>query len=57
MFARLRRTLRRRTYVVGATLTRFLAPDIKREVEIVDASEVDEGFLRANASYTELIPR
>jgi len=46
MFATLRRALRRRKYVVGARWARFLAPDIQREVEIVDASEVDEGFVR-----------
>ena len=47
VFARLRRYLRHRRYVVGRTLTRFLAPDILRDVEIVDASELDDGFVTA----------
>jgi len=47
MFARLRRYLLRRKYAAGARLTRFLAPDVRREVEIVDASELDEGYVSA----------
>lgn len=45
VFARLRKRLRRKKYAPGAILSQFLAPDIKREVEVVDASEVDEGFV------------
>jgi hypothetical protein len=45
MFGRLRRYLRRRRYAPGARLSQFLAPDIRREVEVVDASELDDGFV------------
>lgn len=47
MLARLRRYLRRRKYTVGAQLTQFLAPDVRRDVEIVEASEIDGGYVRA----------
>jgi hypothetical protein len=47
MLGRLRRYLRRKKYVTGAQLTQFLAPDVRRDVEIVDASEVDAGFVCA----------
>lgn len=47
MFARLRRYLLRKKYTPGARLTQFLAPDVRRDVEIVSASEVDEGYVSA----------
>ena len=47
MFTRLRRYLVRRKYAPGARMTQFLAPDVRREVEVVDASEVDSGFVTA----------
>lgn len=47
MLARLRRYLRRRKYAPGAHLVRFLAHDVRRDVEIVDASEVDAGYVTA----------
>lgn len=45
MLARVRRYWRRKKYVPGKTLVGFLAPDIRREVEIVDAAELDAGFV------------
>ena len=47
MFSRLRQYLRRKKYRRGARLSRFLAPDIRRDVDIIDDSEVGEGFVRA----------
>jgi hypothetical protein len=47
MFAKLRKYLRRRKYTAGARLTRFLAPDIRRDVEIVEASELEDGYVSA----------
>ena len=47
MFDRVRKYLRRRRYVVGARLTKFLVPDIRRDVEIVDVAEVDSGIVIA----------
>jgi hypothetical protein len=36
---------RRRKYRVGVVISRFIACDVRRDIEIVDASEVDEGYL------------
>lgn len=33
--------------MAGARLSQFLAPDVRREVEIVDASELAEGYVSA----------
>jgi hypothetical protein len=57
VFASVRRRLRRRKYRRGARLTQFIAPDVRRDVEIVDDSEIDEGFVIArlrtwNVLYT-----
>ena len=49
MLGRLRRFLRRRKFRVGARLTRWLVPDVKREIEVVDASELDAGFVTVRA--------
>jgi hypothetical protein len=45
MFARIRRWYRRRLYRPGRIVSRFLAPDVRRDVEVVDASEIDAGRL------------
>ena len=42
------RRRRRRVYSPGAELTRFVACDIRRDVRVVDASEVDDGFITAS---------
>ncbi len=47
MFASLRRYLLRRKYTAGARLTRFLAPDVRRDVEIVEASKLEDGYVSA----------
>jgi len=41
------RNFRRRRFRVGVTLSHFVARDIRRDVKIVDASEVDQGFVNA----------
>jgi hypothetical protein len=38
---------RRRCYRPGRVLTRFLAPDIRRDVEVVDVSLIDAGVVTA----------
>jgi hypothetical protein len=47
MFTKLRKYFRRRKYTAGARLTQFLAPDVRRDVEIVEASELEEGYVSA----------
>ena len=41
------RRVQRRKYRRGARLSRFIALDVRRDVEIVDDSEVAEGFVVA----------
>lgn len=45
MFARVRDWFRRRWYREGQTLSRFLARDIRRDIVIVSAARLGEGFL------------
>ena len=45
MFARIRRWYWRRVYRPGRIVSRFLAPDVRRDVEVVDASEIEAGRL------------
>ncbi|HET7499947.1 MAG TPA: hypothetical protein VFK02_03065 [Kofleriaceae bacterium] len=47
MFAKLRKYLRRKQYTVGAQLSQFLARDIRRDIEIVETAELEEGFVSA----------
>ena len=47
MFNMIRRWYRRRRYRPGRVIARFLAPDIRRDVEIVDASQIDTGLISA----------
>jgi hypothetical protein len=44
-FSHMRRWHRRRLYRPNRVLSRFLAPDIRRDVQVVDASEIDVGRL------------
>lgn len=36
---------RKRRYREGVTSCRFVAPDIRREIEVIDASEIEAGFV------------
>lgn len=47
MFAKLRKYLRRRKYAAGARLSQFVARDVRRDVEIVEVSELEEGYVSA----------
>jgi hypothetical protein len=49
MFARIRGWYRRKLYRPGQVVARFLAPDVRRDVEIVDASGIDAGLLTVRA--------
>ena len=35
----------RRTYRAGSVISRFVACDIRRDIEVVDTSEMDNGFI------------
>ena len=45
MFKRVRNWLCRRWYREGRTLSRFIAPDIRRDIRIVSAARVEDGIL------------
>jgi len=45
MIKMLRLWYRRRRYRVGAVLTWFVACDIRRDVEVVDTAELDDGYV------------
>ena len=55
MFTKLRLFFRRRKYTPGARLTGFLAPDVRRDVEVVDAAEVDSGYIVAKIRTWNLL--
>jgi hypothetical protein len=44
-FRRWRLRRRRRKYREGVTLSQFIACDVRREIEIVSAARIDEGFV------------
>jgi hypothetical protein len=46
-FRQVRRRLRRRRYRPGQVVTQFLAPDVRRDVEVIDASQIDAGVITA----------
>lgn len=46
-FRQLRRWHRRRQYCSGKVIARFVAPDIRREVEVLDAGQIDAGIITA----------
>jgi hypothetical protein len=55
IIAKIRSWHRRRVYRSGTTVTRFLAPDIQREVRVLDTSELEEGFITARVRTWNLL--
>ena len=47
MFTKIRRWYWKKRYRPGRVLSAFLAPDIRREVEVVEASQIDMGVISA----------
>ena len=39
------RWFQKRRYRVGRVISRFIAPDVRRDVEVLDISRIDEGFI------------
>ena len=54
MFTPVRRWLHRRRYRVGRTVSRFIARDVRRDVEVVDTRRIDEGFITARVRTSNL---
>jgi len=46
---------RRRIYKAGMRISRFIAKDVKREIEIVSAEEIDDGFVMAKVRTYNLL--
>jgi len=47
MIQKIQSWLLRREYRVGRTLIRFIARDVRREVEILDTTRLEEGYVTA----------
>ena len=47
MFRMIRRWYWRKTYRPGKTVSRFLAPDIRRDVAVLDISKLADGIITA----------
>lgn len=47
MFTSTRNWFRRRRYREGRTLTRFIARDVRRDIQVVSAARLNEGFITA----------
>src|SRR5262245_19066447 len=54
-FRQVRRWVRRREYRPGRVVTRFRAPDVRRDVEVVDASQIDAGVITARVRTWNLL--
>jgi hypothetical protein len=46
LLKKLQRWSRRRRFREGEVLTRFIAPDVRRDIQIVSAARIDEGFIQ-----------
>ena len=55
MFKWIRLWYWKKKYRVGANLTRFVAKDIRRDVEVTDASEIDAGVITARTRTWNLL--
>ena len=57
LLSRLKLIRRRQSFVPGATVSKFIAKDVKREVKVVDASNVDEGYITAQVRTINVLYR
>ena len=55
MLPRLLLWYRKKRYRPGRTLSRFLAKDIRRDVQVVDASDIDRGTIFARTRTWNLL--
>jgi hypothetical protein len=55
MFKRVRNWLRRCGYREGRTLSRFIARDVRREILIVSAAQVQEGIVIGRVRTTNML--
>ncbi len=55
MFQTIRKWLRRRRYREGATLSRFISMDIRRDVLVVSAAKIDDGVIVGRVRTTNVL--
>jgi hypothetical protein len=52
---KLKQRRRRRIYTAGRTLSRFIARDVRREVLVISAAEIDDGYITARIRTTNIL--
>lgn len=55
MFKKIRHWLRRRTFREGQTVSRFIAPDIRRDILVISTARVDEGIITGRVRTTNVL--
>jgi len=55
MFQTLHRWFRRRRFREGRTISRFIAPDVRRDILIVSAARIDEGIITGRVRTSNVL--
>src|SRR5262245_62177500 len=55
LLKKLRSWSRRRTFREGRILSRFVAPDVRRDIAIVSAARIDEGIITGRVRTTNVL--
>ena len=55
MFKRLQSWLRRRRYHEGATLSQFIARDIRRDIQIISVAKLEQGIIVGRVRTTNVL--
>ena len=55
IFKRFKHWWRRRRFREGRTLSRFIARDVRREVQIISAAKIDEGIITVQVRTTNVL--
>ena len=55
MFRSIQRWFRHRRFREGRTLSRFIARDVRRDIQIVSSAKIDEGFITARVRTSNVL--
>jgi hypothetical protein len=55
MFKSIQRWFRSRRFREGRTVSRFIARDIRRDIQVVSAARIDEGFITARIRTSNVL--
>jgi hypothetical protein len=55
MLKSIQRWFRQRRFREGRTLSRFIAPDVRRDIQIVSAARIDDGFITARVRTSNVL--